>query len=283
MQNLSTTFEDRVISIGTTPLTITTKSEIPIMYRNKKFNYFWDKEGEFVEKLNKRGKGWSGVIVSKQKNTEDNTDERICIKKQENYVSYSFFHFIRGTLTIENEIKNLNYCSKHGINTPEIVYSDKRKLKGKRQAILVTRFLEGYMPLSDIMSKDLFSKTQARKIVISKIANEVSKLHKMRMMHNNLYPKHIFIDPQKLEICFIDLEKSRKKLSSKSCTLRDLDVLNRYTRSATNSDKLRFLKAYYNEKNVTDKIRKIWKKLAHLAEIDLKKQQGKSNVQRNHI
>ena len=249
--------------------------------KSEKFNYYWKIKGDFIGGLNRRGNGWSGVIISKDQNSvSDKSSGRICIKKQENYVSYSFFHFIRGTLTIENEVRNLIYCNKHGIKTPEIVYSGKSSLSGKRRAILVTSFLEKFTPLNEIIHKDqnkFLTDSRARRLLISKIALEVRKLHKIRVMHNNLYPKHIFIDPKNLDICFIDLEKSRKKIFSKWCIFRDMDVLNRHTQPFSKSDKLRFFKAYYGTEVLTPEMRKRWKQLAEKQHKDIKKKE-ESNV-----
>lgn len=229
------------------------------------FSYYWNLSEDFIERINKRNSGWSGVVLSYDRNlASDSPVDRIFIKKQEDYISYSFPHFIRGVLTIENELRILLYCRRHGIVTPELVYSGKRMVYGRRQAILVTRCLEGFSSLRDILYKDkngLFSEGRFRRVMISKIADEVRRLHEIRITHNNLYPKHIFVDFESLKVAFIDFERSRKKISSRLCMLRDLSVLNRYTPSVSKTDKLRFLKAYCSSDSVNLEVRKIWKKL----------------------
>lgn len=238
------------------------------------FDYYWNIDDDFVDEINKRGKGWSGVIITRDEKSLDGNGDRICIKKQEDYVSYSLLHPFKGTPTTEKELHNLIYCGENGIRTPKVIFAGRRMVSGKLQAILVTTFLEGFTPLSEIVDnnkqKTLLDE-KLKKSLILQIAHAVRDLHATRLAHNNLYPKHIFIDFETLNIAFIDLEKSQIKSSSSACLIRDFDTLNRRSPSVSIKDKLTFLKAYFDSKVLTPAIRKVWKALAKKAERKLRK------------
>ena len=247
----------------------------------KDFQYFWTLEGDFIEEINRSGKdGWSGVIVAADKISENSDSERkICIKKQENYFSYSSINFIRGRLTIENEAKNLKRCLDYGLTVPGIIFYGKREDSGKRQGILVTQFLDGFTPLDKILCKgehELRCSTKLRRGLIDKVACEVRKLHKCKVIHNNLYPKHIFIDCETMKVAFIDFEKAKKKISEGACQLRDLEVLSRYTPMISRSDKLRFLKIYFGVSEFTEELRRLWRRIAKVEEKKLKRKKRHS-------
>jgi len=245
---------------------------------SKDFHYYWNLDGDFIEEINRSGKdGWSGVIVASDKSHEKNgSDRKICIKKQENYFSYSSINFIRGRLTIENESKNLIFCHKNGLIVPEVIFYGKREESGKRQGILVTQFLDGFTPLDKVLSQDKYKEnTELRRVLIEKVACEVRKLHKCRVIHNNLYPKHIFLDCKSMTVAFIDFEKAKKKFSTEACELRDLEVLSRYTPMISRIDKLRFLKIYFGVTDFNRKLRKLWKEIAKVAERKLERKKRK--------
>jgi hypothetical protein len=97
-------------------------------------------------------------------------------------------------------------------------------------------------------------------------------LHRARIQHNALYPKHIFVsvDGDAAQVSLIDLEKARRKLSVRSAAMRDLDSLNRRSGGSL-TDRMRFLRAYVGDGTAArSKIRSIWQELVSLA---LRKQQ----------
>jgi tRNA A-37 threonylcarbamoyl transferase component Bud32 len=243
---------------------------------DKGFQYYWDLEGDFIEEINRSGSdGWSGVIVTSERDN-GGFERKICIKKQENYFSYSSVNFIRGRLTVENEARNLIFCHRNGLTVPEVIFYGKRDESGDRQGILVTQFLDNFTSLDDILYKGehkLRCNTELRRVLIDKVAREVRKLHRLRIVHNNLYPKHIFIDTNTLEVAFIDFEKGKKKFTAGKCVFRDLEVLNRYTPMISRADKLRFLKIYFGVTVFNSKLRKLWVQIAKVA---IRKQERKN-------
>jgi len=248
---------------------------------SKDFQYYWDLEGNFIEEINRSGKdGWSGVIVGVDKSgTGECSARKVCIKKQENYFSYSSINFIRGRLTIENESRNLIFCMRSGLIVPEVIFSGKRTENGKRQGILVTQFLEGFTPLDKILSQaehELYKDVILRRKLIENVACEVRKLHKSRIVHNNLYPKHIFIDCKTMQVAFIDFEKAKRKFSVGMCEVRDLEVLSRYSPMISRSDKLRFLKVYFGVPDFGSRLRLFWGKIAKIAERKLERKRRHS-------
>ena len=75
----------------------------------KKFSFYWNLEADFIEPLNHRRGGWSGLKIAEQLQP-DGVRRRICVKKQENHIRRSLLHPFKGVLTIENEVTIISYC-----------------------------------------------------------------------------------------------------------------------------------------------------------------------------
>lgn len=99
------------------------------------------------------------------------------------------------------------------------------------------------------------------------LAEVVSKLHLSRLVHNCLYPKHIFIRQQEgqIDARAIDVEKAKFRRSAQRRTLRDLDSLNRRAKGISQSDRLTFLLAYLQQTEFDAQGKKLWRKLAKRA------------------
>ena len=69
------------------------------------FDAIWNLDTEWFEEPNQRRGGWSGVI----KVDLDTPEGKSCvfIKRQENHISKTLLHPIRGILTFEREFENI--------------------------------------------------------------------------------------------------------------------------------------------------------------------------------
>jgi len=236
------------------------------------FDQLWDRELPWFEEPNygRSKDGWSGVCKLE-------LDGRVLfLKKQQNFYSYSLRHPL-GITVAQKEYANIALFNKLQIPCMETVYFGIRKQKGKLQAMIMTEGLEGYIPFEDatqIWESGSFSLSK-RRVLIREIADFLRAAHQKEVMHNSLYPKHIFIEEsfvrhQKSDgrpVCrFIDMEKARQAKFHSSRQLRDLDTLQRRTSSYwSRSDRLYFLLSYMEKTKVDTEFRTFLQKLRSIS------------------
>ena len=90
----------------------------------------------------------------------------------------------------------------------------------------------------------------------------VRGLHQLRLVHNSLYPKHLFAAADGSRAALIDLEKMRWSVWRDRAMWRDLDTLNRHSAGWSRTDRLRFLLAYLDRSAVDRRTRRVWLRLA---------------------
>lgn len=112
----------------------------------------WRLKADWFEEPNIRRGGWSGVVKVSLKQTNDDP-VFIFIKRQENHLSRTWRHPIKGAATFIREYNNLRLFHKYDIPTPELVYFGARSNNGKPQAIIATKELVGYQPLNVLLHK----------------------------------------------------------------------------------------------------------------------------------
>jgi len=208
------------------------------------FNTWWDLEADWFEEPNKRRGGWSGVSCVEL------GDRVVFLKRQENHVIRTALHPLNGIPTFTAEMKNILALQKANVPALTPVYFAQRNVEGKQRAILITEALEGYVPLDTIVPAEL--SFAARNTLINACAKVVKQLHQHKLVHNCLYPKHLFVRGSEagFDVRLIDLEKARKRWSRKNAMFRDLDTLNRHCYAWGLIDRYRFLKSYLVELDV---------------------------------
>jgi len=227
-----------------------------------KFMQYWTLDSKGIDEPNRRRNGWSNVQVI---NPDNGKNPLLYVKKQENYYRRTMAHLLRGITTVENEARSLYYLSAIGIKIPRILFWGIRREGNKEQAVLVTEHLQGYQSLADLLEdwgSGHSNNINGRRGIILALARELRKMHDAHIVHNSLYPKHIFVNTQTKEFSFIDLEKAKIRWTRMACSLRDLDSLNRHTFGISRTDRLRFLMAYCNTKRRTPEVSKLWKALS---------------------
>ena len=230
------------------------------------FESIWALDIGWVEEPNKRRGGWSGVSKCSL-DLPDGGQVGVFIKRQQDHVCRTFRHPLRGIPTFSREFHFLMLYQSLGIPTLEPVYFAQRQNRGEIRAILVTRELEGYSSLADCelyWREHGWPALSVRNEIISCVAATARQMHQCRIKHNCFFTNHVFVGEVdgRMDARIIDLEKTKRSLSVSSATLRDLDTLNRRAYGWRNTDRLRFLLAYYGQQHVDSQIRKTWRKLA---------------------
>jgi hypothetical protein len=238
------------------------------------FDAWWRLDMPTVEPGNERRGGWSAVVRHTLR-APDGAPLGVYVKRQQDHVYRSWRHPWRGRLTGEREMRVLRQCRALGISTAQPVLYAQRRADGHVQGVLVTRELAGYRALADLVldwQRAGPPPRRQRRRLLQAIATQVRALHDARIEHNCLYPKHLMISLAWLAgdggpaVALIDLEKCKQRWRRLTCTLRDLDSLNRRSVGWSRTDRRRFLGWYLGVgPRLSRRDRRLWKTLARRA------------------
>jgi serine/threonine protein kinase len=229
------------------------------------YGSLWRLKADWFEEPNIRRGGWSGVVKVSLKQTNDDP-VFIFIKRQENHLSRTWRHPIKGVATFIKEYNNLRLFHKYDIPTPELVYFGARSNNGKPQAIIATKELVGYQSLNVLLHKSdssMIIGSKHRQALFKETAKIIYHMHQHRIQHNSLHPKHIFAKPlgDNWDIRIIDLEKAKRRVFKHTASLRDLATLRRQMTELTDKEQITFFKAYVNEAKLSIKSKKLWSQI----------------------
>lgn len=219
------------------------------------FDALWNVAAQQVDEPNRARGGFSSVsrLTLEDANGQP---QAFYLKRQSNYLIRNLRRPL-GEPTAGREFYNIGRYAERGIPALEAAYYAQRRVDGKVQAILLTRALEGYQPLDHWFSRwDQLGYRLQRDLVIAAAAL-VAQLHGSGVVHNCLYPKHLFLKPlaDGVGVRLIDLEKSRAHLFSPWGNMRDLDALNRRSQAPSRTQRLRFLLTYLGKSEVDAQVR----------------------------
>jgi len=249
------------------------------------FDAVWQLEIGWFEEPNKRRGGWSGVSRFESASPESGATA-VFVKRQQNHVSRTWRHPLRGITTFRREFENLQWLQDLDIPTLDVLYFAERVHDGDRQAILITRELTGYVSFQDYQLEWLehgLPEPAVWRKLLYKLADIAQRMHLNHVQHNCLMPKHVFIShlEGEMDIRVIDLEKAKRSVTVRHALFRDLDTFNRRAPCLSTSDRLRFLLAYCGEKRVNSRVRAIWKRLGAMMERKSGDQQDVQEVRGN--
>jgi hypothetical protein len=193
-------------------------------------DHWWHIQGEWVEQPNERRGGYSGVQRIIQHG------QLLYAKKQTGHIYRSLFH-PWGRPTVLRERDALLAALKAGVTVPEIVYCAAERGSEGWRAMLVTKALDGFQPLDEWYASHAREQCDAtlQQQLLQQIAQCLANLHRARQQHGCMYAKHIFVRIQttgttaSCEIALLDLEKSRRRLTSKQAALHDMLQLRRHS------------------------------------------------------
>lgn len=232
----------------------------PKSNNGKRYESLWElNQNQWFETPNIRRGGWSGVCKASLYFT-DAGQQNVFIKRQENHFYRSLKHGLTNRSTFEREYKNIRHFAELGIPTMDVVYFATKKVNEKHQCILVTKELVGYQSLETLYLPIL--EKQKRRLVLDSIAATMRNMHAHSYQHGNLYPKHVFVkinEKESVETCFIDLEKTRRRLFKQAASIKDLGIFHRHLNHVSRTDRLRFFLIYRQEKKLSAASKKMLK------------------------
>jgi tRNA A-37 threonylcarbamoyl transferase component Bud32 len=211
----------------------------------RSFNDWWTCQSSLVDEPNRKGRGWSEVsCLSVTGPTGDN--EVLYVKRQQYYRHRSFHHPIFGEPTFASEQRNIIRFQLLDIPALESVFYQCDEEDDR--AILVTRGLKNFVSLYDFQQQ--CTDWKKRRLILRKVALAVAHMHEQGFMHTNLYPKHIYVNPETQNVRFIDLETARRHFNLQMFWLRDIETLNRRGTGWLSTERWYFWKQYLNKRNM---------------------------------
>lgn len=210
------------------------------------FEHWWQTQGEWVEAPNQRRGGESGV-----QRLHDDAGQLLYLKRQTGHLYRSWLH-PWGRPTVLRELHAMQELQRLGIRVPALVYGAAQQQAGQWRALMVTEALEGFVSLEQWYASEALQHggPQPNRRMLEQLAAMLSRLHRAGWQHGCLYPKHIFIKPQAgvdgggVEVALLDLEKSRRRLFSRSASRRDMGQLSRHLEDMPAADWQLLLEAY---------------------------------------
>mgnify|MGYP003418402204 CR=1 FL=1 len=176
------------------------------------------------------------------------------LKRQTNHLTRSLLHPF-GEPTFAREFRNIQRYSRLGIPALQAAFFAARKLPGESQAILLTRALDGWTELEQLLKDWNNLAADRQHSIILACAALASRLHGAGQMHGCFYPKHIFLreGSNGFEACLIDLEKTRPLRFGKRDRVKDLEPLLRRAVPPWSVPEVRvFLQVYLGAENEVD-------------------------------
>ena len=232
------------------------------------FDSVWSLDIGWFEEPNVRRGGWSGVSRLELE-LADGSREGVFIKRQQNHTTRSWRHPFSGIQTFRREFRNIMLLHSFDVPTLEVLYFAERSSGRDRQAILISRELTGYASLDhciDYWNLNGYPDRPVWNETLQRVAAVARRMHQHRMQQNCFVPKHVFVGELggRMDIRLIDLEKAKRRWTTESALLRDLDTFNRHSPGISATDRLRFLLAYHEQPRVNARVRKSWNKLVAL-------------------
>jgi tRNA A-37 threonylcarbamoyl transferase component Bud32 len=204
------------------------------------FSSLWELPLTAIDKPNVERGGWSGVFRLELEG------QWYFLKRQSNYLTRTLRNPF-GEPTVAREFRNIMRYRQLEIPTLQVAFYGERKTGDEHRAILLTRALDGWQALADLLPVWQQTANEERRKVIRACAELIGTLHASGLRHGCLYPKHLFLRRQKTGLwrgCLIDLEKTRRLCLVWDGRVKDLETFLRTVKSWSSSEERDFLECY---------------------------------------
>jgi hypothetical protein len=229
------------------------------------FQTLWERGGDWVEPINHRRGGWSGVTRVEVK-LADGTRKGLFVKRQQGHFCRLPSNPLRSVPTSQREYLNLRRCRRYGIPTPDLVYFARHGRREMGRSLLVTAELDDYRPLSEWTGlwcpPGHGSILRLRRRVLRSLGQLIRRLHACHLQHHALQPANLFLrlEPDgTLDLRLLDLEMMRWHPWP---VYRDLLTLYRKSPEWSRSDHMAFFLAYLGAEHLRPAGKWLWQALS---------------------
>ena len=208
--------------------------------KRAEFDQWWATEGDWVEEPNYRRNGMSGVQCVER------DGKKLYVKRMTQHLFRSV-RYPFGRPTIVREIAVIKDLEKAGVIVPKIVYGEALKIDGEWRALLVTEDMKGFICIGDWYQQHAVTPfpDEVREAMLKAVAVAFKKMHRVNRQHGCCYVRHIYVKTEgTVEAGFLDLEKSRRRLSREKAIHHDFAQLEKYLDPIPKADWEK-VKAYY--------------------------------------
>ncbi|PYC27895.1 lipopolysaccharide kinase InaA family protein [Pseudomonas mosselii] len=216
------------------------------------FEALWALQLDAVDEPNTGRGGWSSVFRLELEG------KGFYLKRQSDYFTRSLQRPF-GEPTFAREFRNISRYQKLDIPALQAVFYGERKQGGEHRAILMTRALDEWTDLEQLLGHWPQMDALQRQGILQACGRLARTLHAAGQMHGCFYPKHIFLRERRegWQAQLIDLEKTRPLLFGMRDRVKDLEPLLRRARVWDGAD-VRVLLAAYLEQPTDSALVSTW-------------------------
>ncbi|TLP58124.1 MULTISPECIES: lipopolysaccharide kinase InaA family protein [Pseudomonas] len=206
------------------------------------FETLWALQLDAVDEPNTGRGGWSSVFRLELEG------KGYYLKRQSDYLTRTL-HRPFGEPTLAREFRNISRYQKLGIPALQAVFYGERKQGGQHRAMLMTRALDDWRDLDQLLGQWPQLAEPQRDGILRACGQLARTLHRAGQVHGCFYPKHIFLRERRedWQAQLIDLEKTRPLLFGMRDRLKDLEPLLRRADTWTEADVRVLLSAYLEQ------------------------------------
>lgn len=200
------------------------------------FDDVWALKTEWFEPPNDARGGWSGasrVVLD----DPDGGTLAVFLKRQEDHCTRTW-RAPFGAPTFRREYENILRLRALGIPAVRALYYGEARREGRYRAAIITVAMDDYLSLDAWLDQN--ADAARRQDVLKAIAHWTADFSRRRLQHGCLYDKHILVRKTPpagrytaADICFIDLEKMRRRLTVRRAARSNVDQLVRRSRGCT--------------------------------------------------
>ena len=181
------------------------------------FSEIWNLPQTWVEPVNTRNGGWSGV--SRHEVIIAGKRRQIYLKRQKGQFRRSARSLLISRPTYWFEMKAIEYLrNRTPLPVEMLAYGEDDVLRGKK-AFLVTASLEGYTPLDELIARSQRDHDISHYLRLA--FSSISELHRLGIAHGALFANHIFINRDNDDVKLIDFERCRRRVSPEDAAKYD--------------------------------------------------------------
>jgi len=181
------------------------------------FEALWEVPHIFVEPINRRRGGWSGVSKLTL------PDEKGCsgtwyLKRQEQQKRYSL-RYPLGAPTFRYEVDALQLGLELHWPAVQLQAFGICNSQGRKRAVLLTRAIA--LPSLETFHYNTAPLRQQPDL-LSRVGEQLLAMHSSGWQHGALFPCHMFVDPDTGDMQLIDFERARKRSTAADAACSDL-------------------------------------------------------------